>query len=345
MHLQFVFEASNRVITARTDCDSLNDPHAFVIFQQSPMESQPKQLSCSVIVCTRDRPAQLQQCLAGIAQQTLKPIEVIVVDNAPSESSAEEVAHRWGAKYFLESRVGLSHARNRGAAMTSGDVFAYIDDDALPEREWLQNLVRGFEDARVVAAAGRTVVPEADEEAMQLCRLIQGSGALRDAFVLDNTHPQWFEIAAFGGIASGSNMAFRRTGCDGWPGFDPRLGLPNAECEEHFAFLTLLESGHRVAYIPHAVVMHPTSYTLEGLKKRCLAGASYSTAYMLFLFFHARQHRRKLIQFIYEGLRGLPRDWRPRTNTTGSIGIPSWKFYLARMAGVWVFARSFSRSS
>src|SRR5437879_5405928 len=147
-----------------------------------PMETPALQLmTCSVVVCTRDRPMQLEQCLAGISEQMVKPIEVIVVDNAPERVGTEEVARRWNAKYVLEPRLGLSCARNRGAAEAKGAVVAYIDDDASPRSDWLERLLPVFQDANVIAAAGRTIVPEADAEVMQLCRLIQGSGAGRDA--------------------------------------------------------------------------------------------------------------------------------------------------------------------
>ncbi|MGH6998049.1 MAG: glycosyltransferase family 2 protein, partial [Phenylobacterium sp.] len=44
----------------------------------------PKPPSVSVVICTRDRPEELRRCLASLPAQTLRPLEVIVVDNASS---------------------------------------------------------------------------------------------------------------------------------------------------------------------------------------------------------------------------------------------------------------------
>jgi len=299
-------------------------------------------LTCSVVVCTRDRLAQLDQCLAGISQQVFKPIEVIVVDNARGQTSAREIALHWGAKYFHESSLGASFARNRGAQEANGAIVAYIDDDGWPHPNWLLTLVAAFQDQTVMAASGRTVAPEADPEVTHLCRLIQGSGLAQDAFVLDNNHPQWFEIAAFGGVcASGTNMAFRRSAFDLWPGFDLRLGPPYTGCEDNYAFFSIVDSGFRAAYVPDSVVTHPTAYTVEGLRKRYLTGAAHSIAYVIFLFVNAHKQRRKLIGFVLGGLRGVRRDWRPpsETRTSGS-GIPRWRIYLARLTGGWLYLRS-----
>jgi glycosyltransferase involved in cell wall biosynthesis len=299
-----------------------------------------QQLTCSVVVCTRDRPEQLEQCLARIFDQTLKPIEVIVVDNAPEHSSAE-IAQREGAIYILEPNRSLSCARNRGASAAKGSIVAYIDDDASPQPDWLEKLILAFSDLRVMAAGGRTVAPEADAEVMQLCSLIQGAGTAQVGFVLDNDYPNWFEIAAFGGIGIGANMAFRRSVFADWAGFDVRLGLPNAGCEEHFAFVSLVSAGHRVAHVADAVVVHPTVYTIEGLRKRFLSGIAHSTAYIAFLLVHSPAYRRPVIKFALEGARGVRRKWRPQAESDATaLVIQRQKVYVARIRGCWLFVRS-----
>jgi len=66
--------------------------------------------------------------------------EVVVVDNAPSDDRASEVAERHGARRVVEPIPGLSRARNRGARESTGDLVAYLDDDAIADSGWLGGL-------------------------------------------------------------------------------------------------------------------------------------------------------------------------------------------------------------
>ena len=122
--------------------DTLRNPHGFT----------PR---CSVVISTRHRPAQLEKCLEAVARLEYPRFEVMVVDSAPSDSRAREVAERWGTGYILEPVPGASRARNRGARASISEIVASLDDDAMPEPGWLSGLVREFEDPMVMAVGGR----------------------------------------------------------------------------------------------------------------------------------------------------------------------------------------------
>src|SRR6185369_16506406 len=63
-----------------------------------------------------------------------------------------------GIVYVREDRLGLSHARNRGILEARGELIAFIDDDALAEKEWLTELTAVFDDSSI-ACAGGLVLP------------------------------------------------------------------------------------------------------------------------------------------------------------------------------------------
>src|SRR4051812_10166954 len=197
--------------------------------------------TCSVVVCTNNRPAELERCLSGVAQQSLRPLEIVVVDNAMVDDRTAAIASRFGARYIQEARQGASCARNRGVAESSGEIIAYLDDDAYPNTDWLANLLMGFQDGGVMAVGGRTVAPVVDAESQELCALIQGPGSVMEKIVVDKSHPQWFEMTAFGGLGMTGNMGFRRTAFELLNGFDQRLGLPDAAGEEQFAVFNLVD--------------------------------------------------------------------------------------------------------
>ena len=102
--------------------------------------------SCTVIICTRDRPELLDRCLAAVARLIYPAYEVLVVDNAPSNDRARAAAARRGARYLREPVRGLSRARNRGARASSSTIVVYVDDDSIPEPSWLGHLALEFRD-------------------------------------------------------------------------------------------------------------------------------------------------------------------------------------------------------
>src|SRR5947209_6858962 len=107
--------------------------------------------SSSVVVCTRDRPDYLDRCLDALALLEYPHFDVLVVDNAPSDGRTREVAARWDTRYVQEPVAGLSRARNRGAMESSGEIVAYLDDDAIVDSGWLSGLAVEFSDSRVMA--------------------------------------------------------------------------------------------------------------------------------------------------------------------------------------------------
>jgi GT2 family glycosyltransferase len=308
--------------------------------------SPQKDLSCTVVICTRNRSAQLEKCLSAIFDQTLKPAEVIVVDNAPNDSSTREATERWGVRYLVEPELGLSRARNRGASESKSEIVAYIDDDALPNRDWLEQFLAVFRQEEILAAGGRTIPPKESAEVVQLCSMIQGPGTALDSLIVDKAHPQWFEITAFGGLGGGGNMALRRSAFDNWEGFDERLGFPGAAGEEQFAVFSLVDKGYRVAYVPEAVVTHPSVYTVDGLRSRYLDACAYATSYLMFLFFQAPRYRSHLLQFVYEGLRGVRREWRHAPQGPSVYtGVRRLQVFVARLRGFWLYFRLRKRSN
>src|SRR6185312_12257622 len=79
--------------------------------------------SVTLIVCTRDRPADLARCLDALAASNRTPDETIVVDNSPRTPAARDVVGaRPGVRYVLAPEPGLSRARNAGVANSTGEL-------------------------------------------------------------------------------------------------------------------------------------------------------------------------------------------------------------------------------
>ena len=107
-------------------------------------------IRASVVVPTRDRAGLLEGCLRGLADQvtTGYEFEVVVVDNASCDATAVCVERFRPAlsnlHYVFEPTPGASRARNAGVSKACGEIVAFIDDDAVPDRGWIDALVGGY---------------------------------------------------------------------------------------------------------------------------------------------------------------------------------------------------------
>ncbi len=294
-----------------------------------------------MVVCTRNRPAQLDQCLSSLAALDYPEYDVVVVDNAPSDQRSREVALRWGVRYFTEPVRGLSRARNCGARASSSEIVAFIDDDALAEPDWLSVLVRDFEDPQTMVVTGAirpTRISNSEAQQTETSTATERSHRR----VVDRETPGWFELANFGGVGDGSNMAFRRCLFDVWPGFEPNLGrgTPLNGGEEHYAFFTLIERGYRIVYNPAAIIRHPDPRTAQEVRERHLHLLAIVTAYITRLAVEHPSSRRPLARYIFDRLRGTERPWSERSKKASPAVVPRWLTFWSMLRGLGIYLRS-----
>ncbi len=284
-------------------------------------------MAASVVVCTCARVELLRNCLASVSRLDPAPGEILVIDNTPGDAHTEAIAKEFNARYAVEIRPGLSHARNRAVELASGEIIAFLDDDAQPRENWLGLMLEPFEDANVAVVTGDTFPAEMAESAV--------SNALPR--YISSKDPQWFEIVTYGGLGYGTNMALRKSACSGWKGFDVRLGrgAPLWLAEESHAFATLLSKGYTAVHVPAAIVIHPNK-PLD-LEKE----ASSSIAYWLLLFFEFPSHRLDLIRFLSGRLLRRRLAWSRNPQEPGRIIRGGWRLYFkAGIAGVRLYFRN-----
>jgi glycosyltransferase involved in cell wall biosynthesis len=269
--------------------------------------------ACTVVISTRDRPDNLNQCLAAVSKQECPGLDVLVVDSAPTRPVAD-IAARWRARYLIEPAPGLSRARNLGARhSTHAEVIAFIDDDAVADMNWLLPLMKEFEDPAVAAVTGQIRYgPIAAPDAWM--QSIVKEWASRPRCVIDASVKGWFVRTALGGMGGGANIAIRRNAF-GASIFDERLGRGAIidGGEESFALASAVERGHRIVYAPDAIVHHPAPQTDEQLRARKVDPVRVTTAYMLLLMAEFPRHRRELLTYSIASRAGIQRlRWRPR---------------------------------
>ncbi|MFH1619006.1 MAG: glycosyltransferase family 2 protein [bacterium] len=110
----------------------------------------------SVIIPTRNRKAFTKRCIESLLAQSLKPDEILVVDNASSDDTAVflESEFRGQIQIIREDSEGVAAARNRGIACAQGKVLAFIDDDAVAHPDWLASMLKCLEETGADGAGG-----------------------------------------------------------------------------------------------------------------------------------------------------------------------------------------------
>lgn len=200
----------------------------------------------SVVIVTVGTSRVLGRCIQAIAGGTLRPHDLVLVDQAP-EPSASEVAEELSVRIHRAPALGVSRARNLGASLATGDYLAFTDDDCVPDEGWLAALADAIATAGADAASGR-VLP-LDDGTPGLVAV--SSRTDERARTVGGEAAPW-TVGTGGNLLIGAEL-FRGLG-----GFDEELGpgAPFRAAEDIDLVERLLASGAKLAYTPAAVVRH-----------------------------------------------------------------------------------------
>jgi glycosyltransferase involved in cell wall biosynthesis len=239
----------------------------------------------TVAVCTRDRPGDLATCLDSLERVDYEPLEILVVDNAPSsEATRALVEDRAGrVRYVREPRPGLDWARNRAIAEAGGEIVAFTDDDVTVDRAWIRALVAAFGTDDTIAAVTGLVLPsELETEAQVLFERYRSFGR---GFTARRVAPEGraaiaHRYGAAGDYGTGANMAFRRSLFGRIGAFDPALdvGTPTRGGGDLDMFFRVLKERYVLVYEPRAMVRHRHRRSMEALRSQIADhGVSFSS--------------------------------------------------------------------
>ncbi len=214
----------------------------------------------TVIICTCNRPEKLGRTLDSLIQQTfsLDSYEIIVIDNNPKTATSAVVKERTGLaadiRYTVAPDPGLSLARNRGIELASGNIIAFIDDDALALPNWLSVINDAFLTEPDLQAFFGPVLPLPSLNLPKwFPRRLLSHISLSD----HRRRPGPMSYPYYG---FGTNMAVRRSAFKRIGTFDTafgRTGIDGCCTGEETDFLLRLErSGGSVLFHPGLIVHH-----------------------------------------------------------------------------------------
>jgi glycosyltransferase involved in cell wall biosynthesis len=189
-------------------------------------------MKISIVIPVYNEVTQLGACLDAIAQQRLKPHEVIVVDNNSTDETAELAATYDFVSLLREPKQGVAHARRLGFDAATGDIIARIDGDTLLPVDWTQQLQHIMTDTTIDAVSG--VAQYYNVAAAGVFNAIDLFFRRRLSRQLGNRVYLW-----------GANMALRR---NAWQTVRSRLCDKGGLHEDYDIAIHLQELGRKVAF-------------------------------------------------------------------------------------------------
>ncbi|MGH2570717.1 MAG: glycosyltransferase, partial [bacterium] len=194
----------------------------------------------SVVVCTYNGSRAIRDACEGLQRLDYPDFEVIVVDDGSVDGTAA-IVENYGYRVIRTENRGLSSARNTGLAASTGEIVAYLDDDAYPDRHWLAYLALSFLRSDHAGIGGPNVTPSGDGP---IAECIANSPGNPTHVLLTDREAEH---------VPGCNMAFRRDALRAIGGFDARFRTAGDDVDVCWR---IRERGWTIGFAPAAMVWH-----------------------------------------------------------------------------------------
>ncbi len=210
----------------------------------------------SIVVNTTDRSGPLRTLLRALEHQSYSYFEVIAVVGPTQDDTLEMLGeYRDRVRVLRCPSANLGRSRNIGLLAARGDLVAFIDDDAVPSRRWVEQIVRLFSDPSLDATGGVVHLIHPDIPIVQhrlgivsaLAEQIDVRTSWLDAVVPPGESRWWI------GRMMGTNMAFRRQPLVMIGGFDEYFEWVYDDTD---VCMRLSAAGHVVQPVKEALVYH-----------------------------------------------------------------------------------------
>jgi glycosyltransferase involved in cell wall biosynthesis len=256
-----------------------------------------------VVVCTytEERLDYVLRCINSLKKQTLQPSEMILVlDKDKALFDFYESRMPSDVKIVVSSGFGLSNARNAGVKNSEGEIIAFIDDDAIADEKWLENLAKNYEDPLVLGVGG----------------LIKP--------IWEDKRPSWFpeELdwivgCSYKGLPEnkaiirnpiGCNMSFRKSVFEKAGYFSTEIGRVGSKLAAHedteFS-IRIMEKNpdYKILYDPKAVVYHNVPKSRANL--RYVMRRSFAEGFSKAIFSHQKPNPTSVMKVERDYLRRL----------------------------------------
>lgn len=171
-----------------------------------------------VVVPTFRRPEELRRCIEALEKQTVAPISIEIVDDSDTD-------------------LGPGKSRNIGWKKGSAEIVAFTDDDCVPSRTWIEDIIREMSDGSKAIEGGVTTLDE------------DGNVVRMDPKPRD----KWNRFKT-------ANMAYRRDILESVGGFDEKYYIHREDTDLAWR---VINSGNSIKWCPDCIVHHPDRFGVE----------------------------------------------------------------------------------
>ena len=315
-------------------------------------------MKLSIVICTFNRCEELEQLLedltlqhAALDAEKAKQVELVLIDNN-SFDNTNEVAYRFiestglSIKYFTETKLGLSAARNLAVTKTSGDLIAFLHDDISLDENWLEqaySLADECNDHEIGVYGGR-VIPMWQDDFPTWLSLEQPYGADQKVFGahsygdVEQSYPFNTEF----GVAetpSGTNVFIRKEIFENCGNFRTDLGPSAAggfgllDDYEFFEYLSTLKIP--MLYVPELMVYHPINPSMMTIQN--IRRWYYKSARAHYWISHTDRMRREPHDLL--GIAPRYRKFTPSIFKESILGVPAFLFLKFLVLAIyWLFS-------
>jgi glycosyltransferase involved in cell wall biosynthesis len=208
-------------------------------------------MNCSIVIRAYNEDKHIGRLLEGIRHQTLKDVEVILVDSGSTDSTVE-IAESYGAQivHIPSHEFTFGRSLNFGIQAASGDFIVIASAHVYPVYpDWLASLLYPFEDEKIALTYGKQRGPE--------------SAKFSEHQIFHQWFPDIGRLHQATAFCNNANAAIRKSLWKKNPYDETLTGLEDLAWAKWAK-----DQGHEIAYIPEAEIIHVHNETPRGVYNR-----------------------------------------------------------------------------